>query len=321
MATFPQDKPNYSANDKIIRQTDCQSKYGETTGDFTIKFNGDAASVIQLASSYRQNARVPLATLTADFAELSVIDPTEFKTYGKVLQSTAITQKGGTAIATIVVAVPYDKKTNPSYGGDEPEQTKKVTWSEKSTKYEFPLQVYAGDVDSSSTEYANAGDYSAWLNEDGKNADNYKSFQYSTDGTTTVALSGNTLELGKKHYGGIESVERAYPEVVRTTTYQYIKGDEQEADASIVREIEEEPDLYTIDDTPSAVWSSKFANYSWLKSSYDVEITESEYEGYWNATVTESWIGISIADRGEWDADLYGDPATRWKFYTTNLSA
>lgn len=320
MTTFPQDKAKYEATDTVIRQTDCQSKYGESNAEFTIRFYGEAGAVTQLASSYRQNTRVPLSTLMSDFAELSSISASAFKTYGKVIQSSATTKEGGTAQATIVVAIPYDKKTIPSYEGDEPEETKIVTWSEKSTKYEFPLEVFAGDVESDSTEYANAGDYAAWLKEDGTNAENYKNFAYgTTDGI--VALSGNTLELAKKHYGGIENVERAYPEVIRTTTYSYIKGDETEADKSIVRQIDEEPNLYYIDNTPSATWSDKFSDFSWLKTSYDVEITESEYEGFWNAVVVESWIGVSIPERGAWDNDLYGKDESRWKFYTAQLSA
>ena len=270
---------------------------------------GDVASATQLAASYRQDTRVQFATLTSDFAELSVVDASALETVGKVVSSVATTKKG-CGVANIVIAVPYNGKIVPEI--DRPEEKKITTWSEKSTKYQFDLKVYAGDVDNA-TQYANAGDYNSWLDAEG--TEEYKNFSFK-EGNNTVALSGMTLELAKKHYAGIENVERSYPEVIRITNYEYIDGSDLSADEQVVSEIDEDPHLYEIDSTPNEVWKSKFDGFSWLKASYDVDIQETEYEGYWNATVTESWIGISEVERGPWDKNLYGTGADRWKFFT-----
>lgn len=318
MTTLPSDKPTYLATDKVIRQTECQYKFLSDKAEFTIRFMGDVAETTQLASAYRTNSIINQSTLTADFSDLSAVDFSKLENIGKVTSSVANTKKGcGTA--NIVIAIPYKQGGKISLTGqDKPEETKIVTWSEKSTKYQFDLKVYAGDVDPDSVEYANAGAYSGWLNEDGTNAENYKNFCYA-NGEETVALSARTLELAKKHYAGIENVERAYPEVIRTSKYQYIDGSDLTADESIIQEIDEEPNLYEIDDTPDSVWNSKFPDFSWLKATYDVDIEETEYEGLWNVTVVESWIGISIEERGPWDENLYGT-TDRWKFYTKSES-
>lgn len=320
MATqFPQDKDKYLSTDNVIRQTECQYKFGKTAAEFNIRFMGDTGEVTQLASTYRQDTIVKTNTLTSDFDELSAVDISKLEGTGKVMVSTATTRKG-CATANIVINIPYNSKLKYP-DGDEPSATKIVTWSEKTTKWQFPLEVYAGNVSSDSTDYACAGDYSAWLNENGTNADNYKNFKYSLTDSSTVSLSARTLDLAKKRYAGIESVERGYPEVIRTTVYSNIEGDEGESDASVVRKIDESPNLYQIDSTPNSVWQSKFSDFSWLKSAYDVEFSETEYEGYWNATVTESWIGINEKERGAWDKNLYGLSADRWNFYTKDLSA
>lgn len=309
---FPADKNTYTLNDTIIRQTECQTTFGLNEAKFTLRFLGKTDDAVSLASHYREGTRVP-KTFTTKFAELSGADTSNLQNAGKVVSSTCTTKKGS-GQTTVMVSIPYVGKITPE---DEPQQTKTVVWTERATKYEFPLEVYAGDVSANSTEFANAGAYQGWLNENGQDAELYSSFEYSLPDTAEIiALSGNTLELAKKHYGGIDNVTRAYPEVIRTTRYQYIKGDEGEADATVIRKIDETPHLYEIDGTPSAVWNSKFPNVSWLKSAYDVELQETEYVDYWNATVVESWIGISIAERGAWDKNLYGTGADRWKFYT-----
>jgi len=317
--TFPRDKSKYDSTDKVIRQTECQYKFGKSAAEFNIRFMGDSAEATQLASSYRQDTRVKLTTLTADFAELSAIDTTKFEVVGKVVSSVAATKKG-CSTASIIVSVPYNGKIVPDKE-EEPDQYKITTWSEKSTKYQFPLKVYAGEVSSDSTDYACAGDYEAWLNENGSNAENYKAFKYSLTDGTVVELSAMTLDLAKKTYAGIENVERGYPEIIRTTQYHYIKGDEEEVDRSIIKQIDEDPDLYQIDTSISSVWRDKFPGFSWLKASYDVDTQQTEYEGFWNATVVESWIGIDKDERGAWDKNLYGTGNDRWNFYTKDLSA
>lgn len=309
--TFPSDKNTYESTDKIIRQTECQYKFLKKNAEFSIRYMGDVAEATQLAASYRQDTIVPFATLTADFDELSVVDASKLETIGKVVSSVATTKKGcGTA--NIVISVPYNGKIIPDQ--NKPEEKKIVTWTEKSTKYQFPLEVYAGDVTDSS-QYADAGAYQGWLNTEGSDPELYKTFSYK-EGNSTIALSGVTLELAKKHYAGIENVERSYPEVIRTSNYSYIDGSDLSADEQVISEIDEDPNLYQIDETPTEVWKSKFDGFSWLKVSYDVETQETEYEGFWNATVTESWIGVSTEERGPWDANLYGTGADRWKFFT-----
>lgn len=317
--TFPTDKSTYAITDKIIRQTECQYRFGKNSGEFSLRFMGDAAEAAQLASSYREGSRVALTALTSDFKELSVVNASDFETHGKVVSSIAQTKKG-CATANVSISVPYDGKIVPE-DGSAPDDYKVVTWTEKSTKWQFGLEVYAGDVSGdTSANYANAGDYQAWLNENGTNAENYKTFKYSGPDSTIVELSGRTLELAKKHYAGIENVERGYPEVIRITQYYYLKGDDEAADYQIINKIDEEPHLYEIDNSPSAVWHSKFDGYSWLKSGYDVETQATEYEHYWNATVTESWIGINKTERGPWDENLYSAGENRWDFYTKALS-
>ena len=309
---FPSDKTNYAITDKIIRQTECQYKFGKKTGEFSLRFMGDTAEATQLAASYREETIIPFSTLTSDFKELSVVNASQFESNGKVVTSTVATKKGS-ALATVVVSVPYSSKINPIISSLN--SYKIQTWAERTAKYQFGLEVYAGDISAGVTNYANAGDYDAWLNENGTNAENYKTFKYTISGEA-VSLSGRTLELAKKHYAGIENVERGYPEVIRSTQYYYLKGDDVSADYQIMNKITEQPNLYKIDNTPNAVWNSKFDGFSWLKTGYDVETQATEYEHYWNATVTESWIGISEEERGAWDKNLYGTGADRWKFYT-----
>lgn len=311
MTTLPQDKTQYAIADDVIRQTDCTYKFGNKEMLLTLRFMGDQAGATQLAMSYREGSAVSTSDTFNKFGELSVMHSTDFKTYGQVTSSQAVTKKGS-ALATISISIPYDKKIVLSSDLDE---IKQVTWSEKSTKYQFSLGVYAGEVSSSSQDYACAGDYQAWLEENGKDADNYKNFQYTAKNGTIVALSARTLDLAKKRYADIENVERAYPEVVRTTTYQYIHGDDVSADEDVIRKIDEQPNLYYIDNSISSVWKDKFSGFSWLKAAYDIDIQASEYEDYWNATVVESWIGISEEERGPWDKNLYGSGGDRWKFF------
>ena len=128
--------------------------------------------------------------------------------------------------------------------------------------------------------------------------------------------------LAKKHYGGIESVERAYPEVARTSTYSYLKGNTVSSLADLLEEVDEQPNLYQIDTVPISAWLGKFPGYSWLKTAYDVDVQATEYEKYWNVTVKEAWMGIDEDERGEWDENLYSDlSSNRWPFYTKQLSA
>lgn len=314
--TFPTDKSTYAITDNIIRQTECQYKFGKVNGEFSLRFMGDSAEATQLAASYREGSRVALTALTADFKELSVVNTSDFKPYGKVVSSVTQTKKG-CSTAAVSISVPYAQKIDP--GLSSIEDYKVTTWAERTAKYQFGLEVYAGDVSGNAVNYADAGDYQAWLNENGSNAENYKAFKYALTDGTLVDLSARTLELAKKRYAGIENVERGYPEVIRTTQYYYLKGDDVSADHQVIDKIDEEPNLYQIDTTPNAVWKSKFDGFSWLKTGYDVETQATEYENYWNATVTESWVGISIEERGPWDANLYGT-SNRWNFYT-KLSA
>ena len=311
MATLPTDKNVYAATDKVIRQVDCQSSFGDEAATFTLKFAGETQPVVDLAASYRKGKRVTLADLKGKFAELSALNASDFEAAGKVTASSSST-KQGSAQASISIAIPYKGKVDIGQSGsDGPEQRKVVTWTEKSTQYEFPLGIYAGEGQSASE--CNAGNFEAWKNEKTKNIANYKNFQYELSGEV-LSLEGHTLELAKKWYKGIEAVDRAYPEVVRTSNYYNYRGNEDSVSASLINEIDEEPHLYEIDDTPNATWQGLFPNFSWVKAAFDVDIQPTEYKRYWNMTVTESWIGIDKAERGEWDANLYGTGADRWKF-------
>lgn len=312
--TFPQDKNVYAITDTVIRQIDCQYSFGTDAASFRIKFLGDSGGVAQLASSYREGSRIALATMISDFQELSSISTTGLKAYGKVTSSVAITKKG-CAEANIVVSVPYSEKPRSSGTGVGPDQTKIATWSEKSTKYQFPLAVYAGEQDEISL-IGDAGKLVAWQNSKGTNDGLYKNFKYEISGDV-ADLSGRTLDIAKKIYANIDTVERAYPEVVRVTRYENVHNTLSTA-AGLMSYITEQPNLYYIDNaTPSAVWSGKFPDTSWLKTAYDVETEEGEYADYWNITVTEAWTGVSIEERGPWDENLYGSGASRWKFATT----
>lgn len=314
MATFPVDKqlPN---TDDVIRQTDCQYQFGRDGVTLTLKFMGDTTKVVDLTSSYRQGILVPLSTITGDFTELTGTNLTNLDAKGKVVSSVSQT-KTGCASATIVIQIPYASKI--VLGKNQPNKRIIVTWAEKSTNYEKPIEIYAGDNASSATD-ANAGDLDAWKNMKTKDIALYKEFKYFVDGMEDpVELTGRTLELAQKIYRGVEAVSRAYPEVIRTTQYINLKGDEDEVDKRPIKAIKEKPKLYYRDQTPDAVWSSKFKGFDWLKAGYDVQVEATEYEGYWNATVTESWLGCDPNQEGTWDDDLYGPDGTRWKFAGVN---
>lgn len=304
---FPSDKDQYAITDKVIRQTDCQYSFGKAAVTLSLKFMGTASDAVALSASFREGTRVTLSDVKAKFGELSGLDAGTIRSSGKVTSSQAVTRQEG-AVATVTVSIPYKKKLYPEQ--DKPEESKVVVWTEKSTDYEFPIDVYAGE---SSGSQADAGAYAAWKNEKEEDIALYKDFKVKVNGTVTD-LSGRTLELAKKAYRGVETVRRAYPEVVRTTQYYNLEADEDEVDASLLGQIDETPDLYHIDATPDDVWGGKFPNFSWLKSSYDVDPQPTEYEKLWNVTVTETWIGIDPAERGPWDSNLYGDDPDRWPF-------
>ena len=317
MATFPVDKqlPN---TDDVIRQTDCQYQFGRDGVTLTLKFMGDTTKVVDLTSSYRQGILVPLTTITGDFTELTGTNLTNLDAKGKVVSSVSQT-KTGCASATIVIQIPYASKI--VLGENQPNKRVIVTWAEKSTNYEKPIEIYAGDNASSATD-ANAGDLDAWKNMKTKDIALYKEFKYTIEGQEQpVELTGRTLELAQKIYRGVEAVSRAYPEVIRTTQYINLKGDEDEVDKRPIKAIKETPKLYYRDQTPDAVWSSKFKDFDWLKAGYDVQVEATEYEGYWNATVTESWLGCDPEQEGIWDDDLYGADGVRWKFASAGSSA
>ena len=318
--TFPTDQQLPNTN-KIIRQTDCQYSFGKEAVNLTLKFMGDTKEAVGLAASYRSGTRVKVSDLTGKFTELNGILPTtQLEATGRVTASVSSTKTGSGSVS-ITVQVPYKAKISiGGSGGDDPEKRVIVTWSEKSTDYEFPLEIYAGEGQSASE--ANAGNLEAWKNEKTKNIENYKNFCYSVEGEDEpVQLEGRTLELAQKFYQGIESVRRAYPEVIRTTQYLNLKGDKNEVDEKLINQIDPKTGgvkLYYRNQTPNAIWKGKFPNFDWLYASYDVNTEVTEYQRLWNVTVSESWIGIDKDERGTWDDDLYGPDGTRWKFAGVN---
>lgn len=322
MATtsFPTDKqlPN---TDNIIRQTDCSYSFQQEAVSLTLKFMGDVKEAVGLAAAYRAGTRVAVSDLTGKFTELNNVLPTsQLEASGKVTASTSTT-KTGSGTVSITVSVPYKTKIAIGSGeGSDPEKRIITTWSEKSTDYEFPLEIYAGDGTSASE--CNAGNLEAWKQEKNKNIQNYKDFKYTIEGESEpVELEGRTLDLAKKIYSGIESVRRAYPEVIRTTQYLNYKADEDKVDDTLIRQIQETPKLYYRDQTPHEIWKSLFDNFDWLKASYDVNTEATEYQKLWNITVTETWIGCDIDEKGTWDDDLYGPDGTRWKFASAQNQA
>lgn len=309
---FPSDST--ASTNKIVRQIDCQYTFGKERMTIILKFKGIANDVTTWTAKFREGYRVNLADIRA-FSEATAIPTTNLEETGKVLQSTCSTTTGA-ANATITLAFPYSAKSSWNLG-EPAEDSAIVTWEEKSTDYEFGLEVYAGEDD------PNAGDFEAWKNEKNKNIENYKEFKYTPEGGgDAVELKNKTLDLAKKYYAGIESVRRAYPEVIRTTRYlNYKSGDKDEVDATLLGKINETPNLYYKDPTPADVWDPIFPkdNFDWLKASFDVQTEPTEYDKVWNMTVTESWLGIDKTDRGEWDDDLYGD--NRWPFALAEKNA
>lgn len=315
--TFPTDQQLPNTN-KIIRQTDCQYSFGKEAVNLTLKFMGDTKEAVGLAAAYRSGTRVKVSDLTGKFAELTGILPTsQLEATGRVTASVSNTRTGSGSVS-ITVQVPYKAKISigGSGGSDDPEKRVIVTWSEKSTDYEFPLEIYAGEGQSASE--ANAGNLEAWKNEKTKNIENYKNFCYSVEGQDEpVELEGRTRMLAEKFYKGIESVRRAYPEVIRTTQYLNLKADKDEVDETLIKQIDPKTGgvkLYYRDQTPNSIWKGKFPNFDWLYASYDVNTEVTEYQRLWNVTVSESWIGIDKDERGEWDKNLYGDGNDRWQF-------
>ena len=319
--TFPTDQQLPNTN-KIIRQTDCQYSFGKEAISLTLKFMGDTKEAVGLAAAYRSGTRVKVSDLTSKFAELTGILPTsQLEATGRVTASVSSTRTGSGSVS-ITVQVPYKAKISigGSGGSDDPEKRVIVTWSEKSTDYEFPLEIYAGEGQSASE--ANAGNLEAWKNEKTKNIENYKNFCYSVEGQDEpVELEGRTRMLAEKFYKGIESVRRAYPEVIRTTQYLNLKADKDEVDETLIKQIDPKTSavkLYYRDQTPNSIWKGKFPNFDWLYASYDVNTEVTEYQRLWNVTVSESWIGIDKDERGTWDDDLYGPDGSRWKFAGVN---
>ena len=145
MSTFPTDKqlPN---TDNIIRQTDCSYSFQQEAVSLTLKFMGDVKEAVGLAASYRAGTRVPVSDLTGKFTELNNVLPTnQLEATGKVTASTSTT-KAGSGTVSITVQVPYKAKISiGSGGGSDPDKRIITTWSEKSTDYEFPLEIYAGE--------------------------------------------------------------------------------------------------------------------------------------------------------------------------------
>ena len=311
---FPSDST--ASTNKIVRQIDCQYTFGKERMTIILKFKGIASDVTTWTAKFREGYRVNLSDIRA-FSEATEIPTTNLEETGKVLQSTCSTTTGA-ANATITLAFPYSAKSSWNLG-EPAEDSAIVTWEEKSTDYEFGLEVYAGEDD------PNAGDFEAWKNEKNRNIENYKAFQYLPEGATEVVKLSDkpkTLELAKKYYAGIESVRRAYPEVIRTTRYfNYKSGDKDEVDATLLGKINETPNLYYKDSTPADIWDPIFPknDFDWLKASFDVQTEPTEYDKVWNMTVTESWLGIDKTDRGEWDDDLYGD--NRWAFALAEKNA
>ena len=324
---FPQDenRPNSSA---IIRQTDCQYSFGKDAITLTLKFLGDTSEAVELASSYRMGTRVNKSTLVTDFGKADPKGELSSKIFngvansGKVLSSTSQT-KTGCGSATVVVEMPYEDRIDIKLTGDNPDMRVVETWSEKSTNYEFPLEVYAGEGD------PNAGQLEAWKKMKDQDMNLYSSFKYTTeDNSEPVELKDKTRKLAEKIYKGMEAVDRAYPEVIRTTQYYYVKsGTKDKVDKKVIDELTPRKatgvgtnttsaavKLYYRDQTPNAIWKGKFDKFDWLYASYDVECQPTEYQYYWNVTVTESWLGIDTVERGTWDNELYGSGDSRWPF-------
>ena len=316
MTTLPQDKDTYNISDKAIRQTQCKVRFTGNAAVVDIKIKGVDTELVQLAATYRDGQVLSVTTMKTKFPSLSNLPSSSLDTVGTVKDSEVVLEEGGFAVFTMKVSVPFLTHTA-LVGGDKPTETKRVTWHERSCQYQYPLERYAGKIDNdhSETSYADAGKFEAWKNENGTDQELYNAFKIKVD-DEEEDLEDRTLDLAKKQFAGIQAVERYYPEVVRITEYRWIEGEEEEVEKSIIDHLDESPDLAKIDDdTPNSVWSNKFPNTSWLKVGYDVQTSPTTLEGFWDATVTETWRGVDKDDnKSGWDKNLYGD-ADRWEFY------
>lgn len=321
MTTLPTDKNSYSLTDKAIRQTQCKASFGRSSATLDIRIKGLASELVELAAKYREGQVVRLTDVKTKWPDFANLNPATYQVYGSVRQSEVTAEEGGNqgAYGTYVLRISFPFKTRVVLSaGDEPDEEKIVTWQERSCQYQYPLERYAGKIDAQHTEssYGDAGKLETWKNENGTDQALYGEFKIKVDGEEE-ALKDRTLDIAKKIFAGIQSVERYYPEITRVTEYRYIEGDDEEVEKSIIDHIDETPDLAKIDDTPDSVWAGKFPNTSWLKVGYDVQTAASQFEGYWNATVTETWRGVDKTDNSSgWDKNLYGsEAADRWKFY------
>lgn len=320
MTTLPQDKARYTLADKAIRQTQCKTRFTNNSVIVEIRIKGVDTELVQLAASYREGQVLAVTTLKSKYPVLSNLPSAALDAVGTVKDSEVVLEEAGFASYTLRLSIPF-KNPVTLVGADKPTETKRVTWHERSCQYQYPLERYAGKIDGSHAEsaYADAGKFETWKNENGTDQALYNDFKIK-NGDEEEELENRTLDLAKKQFAGIQAVERYYPEVVRISEYKWIEGDDEEVEKSIINHLDETPDLAKIDDaTPNAVWSQKFPNTSWLKVGYDVQTSPTALEGFWDATVTETWRGVDKSDnQSGWDKNLYGE-SDRWKFYNVTI--
>lgn len=178
-------------------------------------------------------------------------------------------------------------------------------WEVRSVRNDLSIFAYCGNTTMSDTE-AHRSKIEAWMKEpDGDLADR---FMYRISKDEVGELVGGCRDVAQKIAEGKEAVIRFYAALTRTRTYD-TPPDCLEHLAEI-----NTPDTSAIPDAPTHKPSNleaRLAQYQWLKMQDDAI---QQPDKTWKRI--ESWWGILKTDANNgspWDADLYGDPSTRWK--------
>lgn len=171
-----------------------------------------------------------------------------------------------------------------SKSGEGSDTPIKEQWNMNMTQYEYPLEKYLNEDESSQLR--------KWKDTDEEHKKTWQYYNGKSLGAGAIYeyLNGKALEVAKKIYAGIENVMKFYPQANRVGLYDSKRTFSSRAEM-----------LNKIDSTPDTQFDD--FDVKWLKSAFD---WSENSDGTW--TLTESWIGAPT-----WDENLYGDNA--WVFY------
>lgn len=186
------------------------------------------------------------------------------------------------------------KDTAPGGGGGGSSgaaRQKSVKWGLTSTAQTLSILRYCGPSEGANASRPRIELFMAETDGDLKNVYKY----HTGDGAVAELTSQNDKKMADKILAGIESVQRHFPSVRKTTIYT--KGS-----------------FAPSGDLDVAVTAATLGGYGcpaslhgraaqWLKSGEDVEI-----DGDGNQTLVETWIGGA-----RFDPDFYGPIGTRWE--------